>query len=154
MGSERPTFGRGGATGAPRAKLVLVSRDDPRDKSRRDETPEREDVVLVGNRVEGGDGYHVLRKRDERVELGELRAAKSGRPVHGELVRLRARENAERLFDVEVLAKAPKPERDRADDGQAALERSGPAQVATDAYRKNWDTIFGARRSKRAERPN
>ena len=62
---------------------------------------------------------------------------REGRPLHGELVRLKAREESGRLFDVEVLHKAkPEPQR----------TAPGPAQVATDAYRKNWDRVFAKNR--------
>ena len=44
---------------------------------------------------------------------------------------------------VELPAKAAEPE-------PARPSRSGPAQVATDRYRKNWDTIW----KNRDKRPN
>jgi hypothetical protein len=53
------------------------------------------DTVLVGPETESG-GNAVLRHRDERLELGELRA-----------VRLKQRPERARLFDVEVLATLP-----------------------------------------------
>jgi hypothetical protein len=106
--------------------------------------PAREDVVFVHSPTESGAGYRVIRKRDDAIEVGELRALQEGRPLHGDLVRLRPREDHERLFDVEVLMEAP---RGAADDAP----RSGPAQVATDAYRTNWEAIFGRREE---EAPN
>lgn len=94
------------------------------------------DVVLVGGETEGGDGARVLRMRKGSLELGELRAMREGRPIHGEIVRLRQRAEHERLFDVEVLVPAPeRPER----------LAKGPPQVATNAYREGWDRIFGPR---------
>ena len=66
--------------------------------------------------------------------LGEIRALEEGRPVHGEVVKLSPRQEHAQLFDVDVLV----PAVDRAD-----ASRSGPPQVATDAYRRNWDAIFG-----------
>src|SRR4051812_24323701 len=92
-----------------------------------------DDVLLALAPTERGDGVHVLRKRAESIELGEVRPAKDGQPIHGELVRLKAREESPRVFDVEVLA-----------DTRSREARSGPAQVATTAYRKNWDAIFAA----------
>jgi hypothetical protein len=96
-----------------------------------------EDVVFVHSPIESGSGYRVIRKREDTIEVGEIRAVEEGRPLHGDLVRLRPRAEHERLFDVEVLLDRPK----------AAGEpvRSGPAQVATDAYRTNWEAIFGQR---------
>ena len=115
-----------------------MSAGDPKEQ-REPEAPaeKKEDVVLVGGPTESGDGHQVLRKREERLEYGEIRAVREGRPLHGELVRLKQREESGRLFDVEVLHKAkPEPQRTAA----------GPAQVATDAYRKNWDRVFAKNR--------
>ncbi|MBL8741844.1 MAG: hypothetical protein JNK04_12140 [Myxococcales bacterium] len=97
-------------------------------------TPPR-DVVFVRGPSEDGQGVSILRLREDRVETGELRAAKEGQPVHGELVRLEQRPEHERLYDVEVLAEAPKR--------PAAPARKGPAKVASEAYRDGWDQIFG-----------
>lgn len=97
-------------------------------------------MVFVHGPAEGGDGYRVVRKRDDSIEIGEMRAVQEGRPLQGELVRLEPRAESERLFDVEVLVS-----RDELAANVGAGARSGPAQVATDAYRTNWDAIFGAR---------
>lgn len=100
------------------------------------------DVVLVGPRLRdatgdaGGDGFAVLRRREDRVELGAIRELREGRPIDGgELVRLRPRPEHGRLFDVEVLAELPRA---------AGAAAGGPPQVANDAYRAGWDAIFGA----------
>ena len=93
------------------------------------------DVVLVGPPVDE-QRWPVLRHRADRLEVGELRAMREGQPLApaGEVVRLRPRREHARLFDVEVLA-------DLDVDGDAA--RSGPAQVASEAYRLGWETTFG-----------
>lgn len=96
------------------------------------------DTLFVHSRSEQGDGFKVVRVRDESIEIGEIREAKEGRPIHGELVKLKPRPEHEQLFDVEVLVPSPS----RAAD--ASQGRSGPAQVATEAYRANWTAIFGA----------
>jgi hypothetical protein len=96
-----------------------------------DDAPVSDDVVLICGAAEHGDGATVLRRRSGAVEVGELRPAADGRPIHGELVRLRRRPEHERLYDVEVLHDA------RADT------RGGPPQVATRAYRAGWDSAFG-----------
>ena len=93
-----------------------------------DERPR--DVLLVGPPTEGG-GFAVLRERADRLEVGEVRALREGVPITGELVKLRRRPEHERLFDVEVLA-------------DVSTTRSGPAQVASEAYRTGWEAIFGA----------
>jgi hypothetical protein len=95
---------------------------------------QREDMVFIHSPSESGEGYRVIRKREDQIEVGEIRPVEEGRPLHGDVVRLRPREEHDRLFDVEVLVEAPRE-----------LRRSGPAQVATDAYRSNWDAIFGQR---------
>jgi hypothetical protein len=93
------------------------------------------DVVFVRGPSDDGQGVNILRLRDDRVETGELRAAKDGQPIHGELVKLEQRPEHERLYDVEVLAEAP--------HAPALGPRKGPAKVATEAYRDGWDQIFG-----------
>lgn len=93
-----------------------------------------DDVVMVHSPMDDGQGYHVLRLREGQVELGAIRNMREGAPVHGDVVRLTPRQEHDRLFDVEVLVKSP-----------SRSDRSGPAQVATDAYRTNWEAIFGAR---------
>ncbi len=99
-----------------------------------------EDVVFVHSPTERGDGFRVIRKRDDTIEVGEMRQAEEGKPLHGELVKLSPREDSERTFDVEVLVPRPDP-------APKAADRSGPPQVANDAYRKNWEAIFGARKT-------
>lgn len=91
------------------------------------------DVVFVYGKDEASGDYGVIRKRDEHVELGRMRAAKDGEPIHGELVRLKARPEHGQLYDVDVLH-----------DARPAGSHPGPARVATAAYRDNWDRIFGA----------
>lgn len=96
------------------------------------------DVVLVHSPSDSGEGYRVVRLRDSSVEVGEIRSMREGAPIHGEVVKLTPRKEHERLFDVEVLVP-------RADAATPALPdgRTGPAQVATAAYRTNWEMIFG-----------
>ncbi len=91
----------------------------------------KQDVVLLGPPTADGNGVHVLRAREERIEAGELRALQEGRPVVGEVVSLRPREDNPRICDV---ADSYKP--------AGAGARKGPAQVATEAYREGWDEIF------------
>ena len=79
-----------------------------------------------------GDAYSVVRRRGDTVELGALQKLEEGKPIHGEIVKLNRRAEHPLFFDVDVLA----------DTSPAA--RSGPAQVATQAYRENWDAVFGA----------
>jgi hypothetical protein len=96
-----------------------------------------EDVALVYGQSSDGAGVRVIRKRADRVELGEIRPLEHGKPLGGEVVQLRQRGEGP-LFDVEVQVPAPKA---------AALSSAGPAQVATDEYRRNWDAIWSKRKA-------
>jgi hypothetical protein len=98
------------------------------------------DVVLLTGPTEDHEGIRVVRARDERIEAGEVRPLKDGKPLSGgEIVRLAPRDGAPRVCDVEVLAKVG-PE----------VRGSGPPQVATSAYRESWERIFGAEEASRA----
>jgi hypothetical protein len=121
--------------------------DDEGSRPKPDPKPEpKQDIVFVHSPTEQGDGLRVIRKREETIEVGELRRIQEGQPIHGEVVKLNRREEHERLFDVEVLV--PREEI------EARGSRSGPAQVATRAYRDNWETIFGSKDDKKPSLPN
>ncbi len=126
------------------------------------DTPERIDdegfdVVLLHGATDDGQGVKVLRARSGRVEAGEVRPLREGRPLAagGEVVRLAPRKDAPALFDVHVehvVSAAPGPSHEPASaperrerEGHAAL--SGPAQVANRAYRDSWERTFGARKA-------
>ena len=99
-----------------------------------------EDVVLLSGPTADGAGIRVLRAREGRIEAGEVRPLEEGKPLAGEVVTLRAREGAPRVCDVEVHY-APKAS-DRARESKRSA--SGPHQVASDAYREQWQKIFGS----------
>lgn len=93
-------------------------------------------MVLVRGASEDGQALAVLRKRGDRIEPGIARALQPGKPIMGEVVRLKPRPGFPLLCDVEVELEAP---------GGKPTERrsaSGPARVASDAYRRNWDAIW------------
>jgi hypothetical protein len=99
-----------------------------------------DDVALVYSRSEDGKAYGIVRKRKQEIQLGTLRHLEEGKPIHGELVRLRPRDDSPVLFDVET------------DPDGAALNGAGvnkpthgPAQVATEQYRQGWDSIWSRR---------
>src|SRR5262252_8483457 len=96
------------------------------DSGRPTKTPDNDMVFVYGKRE--GDAYSVLRRRGENVELGAIAKLEEGKPIHGEVVRLNRRDEHPLLFDVDVVA-----------DAQSLGGRSGPAQVATEAYRENWE---------------
>lgn len=98
-----------------------------------------DDVALVHG--VGADGsVHVLRKRGDTIEAGALAPVREGAPIHGELVSLKPRANFPLLCDVQVHYAPPKPAAPR------AQRRKGPAQVATDTYRDNWDSIWAGKK--------
>jgi hypothetical protein len=91
-------------------------------------------MVLLHSRSADGDGVRVLRSRHGQFEVGELRGMREGQPIVGEVVRLQPTEQHENLYDVETLVERPEPTR----------QLAGPPQVASDAYRRQWDAIFGS----------
>lgn len=114
----------------------MSGEDEPKPKPEGEKPDKADDVVFVHSPTPAGDGFRVVRKRADAIEVGEIRALAEGRPVHGEVVKLTPREEHAQLFDVDVLV----PPQEAKGEGA----RSGPPQVATDAYRRNWDAIFGA----------
>jgi len=109
------------------------------------------DVALLYATTDDGKGARVLRSRDGTLETGEMRPAADGQPInHGELVRLSPRPDVPCLCDVEVLHARP-TQAPSVDEAAPPASRGGPAQVASDDYRLNWDRIFGmpGRRAKR-----
>lgn len=105
--------------------------------------PASSDVALIHGPTADGQGFNILRARDNRLELGAVRPLREGAPITGEVVTLHPRQNFPALCDVETHFKAP----ERLSDQQAPAAhtlaaRAGPAQVATDEYRRNWDAIW------------
>jgi hypothetical protein len=127
-------------------------------------------VLLCGPTADGG-GVAVLRAREGRVEVGEVRPLREGKPLgDGEIVRLRPRDGEASVCDVEVVTALSglrrAGERDEGvrrarerDEGVRELDEahakpraaapregarasSGPACVATNAYRDGWSRIF------------
>lgn len=116
----------------------------------------RKDLLLVGGPTDDGSGVKVLRSRQERLEVGTLHPLKHGQSIHGDVVKLTPHPRHAGLFEVEteVAGLGPKapplrveaeaPFRDtppRAQPDERATP-GGPAAVATDAYRRNWDAIW------------
>jgi hypothetical protein len=115
-----------------------MSGDDRDSETKRDSS----DIALIHGVTPEGD-LKILRKRNDRLELGGVRALREGMPITGEVVRLTPRKEFPLLCDVATeLPAAP------AVTDVAAAPRKGPAQVATDRYRDNWDQIFSRSASK------
>ena len=90
---------------------------------------------------------HIIRRRGNQLEAGALQPLREGQPIQGEVLSLRPRENFPMLCDVDVLytppvAAAAKPSVPSPAPSSRPLRRKGPAQVATDDYRDNWDSIW------------
>jgi hypothetical protein len=114
-----------------------------------------EDVALICGVAENGSDLHILRRRNNRIETGVARALREGQPIHGELVRLRPREQFPLLCDVAVEMANPGSSAGNAAGSSAASDdvqhresnlrtgsSHGPVQVSSDSYRKNWDAIW------------
>jgi len=100
--------------------------------------PPAGDIALVFGKNE--QGVHILRRRDENapIEAGLLQPLVEGRPITGELISMRQRDDMPFVYDVKSEMAAPE---------MAGPEQRGhgPSQVATDSYRKGWDAIWGGR---------
>jgi hypothetical protein len=123
--------------------------------------PAGSDVVLIHGVTEDGKGLRVLRAQGERLELGQVRPLEEGKPLQGDVVKLTPRPEAPFVCDVEtqvkVVERAPaavrsttssakadsaNAERPAKSDGAPEHRRKGPPQVASRAYRENWDAIW------------
>ena len=103
------------------------------------------DVVMVHGKTADGNGACVIRARPGRLEAGEVRALESGRSLApgGQVVQLSPRgPSTPNVYDVKVEYEVPGARQD-----SEAQPTSGPAQVATRAYRDSWERTFGSRRS-------
>jgi hypothetical protein len=137
-----------GASGAPlqSAEVVQVTPARASAPPTAAKKPSK-DVVLLGPPTADGAGLHVIRARDERLEAGELRAFEEGKPITGEIVTLKPREENARVCDVtDSYAPPPPPPTAHAAHAGAQLAHKGPAKVASPAYRDGWDEIFGAKK--------
>jgi hypothetical protein len=103
----------------------------------KDDEPKGSDLALIHGRTADGTGLRIIRRREDRIELGALRPLQDGVPISGEVVSLTPRPEFPLLCDVKVEVAASAQPTDT-----AAPARHGPAQVATDRYRENWDRIW------------
>ena len=103
------------------------------------------DTLVVHGVTEDGDGLEVLRLRNDALETGVVRRLEQGRPIHGDVVKLHPRTECPLVCDVETQVKRPASPSERPETSKPAREgraRTGPAQVASSSYRRNWDAIF------------
>ncbi|MBK7579635.1 MAG: hypothetical protein IPI67_05440 [Myxococcales bacterium] len=110
--------------------------------------PVADDVVLLGNQSADGKSIGVVRLRDGNVEVGKVQPLEEGKPIIGEVVKLTPRADAPRVCDVEVAYKPPAMSAGPStkDEMPTARTTSGPPQVATDGYRRNWDAIWARKK--------
>lgn len=104
--------------------------------------PADADVALLGGPTSDGKGVSILRARQGRLEAGEVRPLESGKPISGEVVSLKPRQAFPLICDVETHMAAPQDATLQERQADVARPRSGPAQVASDAYRENWEAIY------------
>jgi hypothetical protein len=93
-------------------------------KPSRRRRPPSGDIALVWGK--NADGVHILRRRDENapVEAGLLQPLVEGRPITGELISMRQREDMPFLYDVK--SELPRPSR----APRPARRRSRPSHIA------------------------
>jgi hypothetical protein len=103
------------------------------------------DVVLMHSPTNDGEGARVLRARPGRIDAGEVRPMREGRPLvaGAEVVRLERRTDAPALFNVHVECAIPAA----AGPQPTSTTHGGPPQVSTPEYRENWEHTFGPRRA-------
>ncbi len=94
------------------------------------------DIVWVYGKSDDGRGYDVLRKRGAEVSAGTVRPLDEAKPIHGDVIRLKPRDDSPALFDVEVQLEASAP-------------KGRPAKVATAEYRKGWESIWAKKTDRR-----
>jgi hypothetical protein len=98
------------------------------------------DVALLHGPTDDGEGARVLRFKDGAVYAGEVRPVREGQTITGqEVVRLTPVAEGAALCEVEVLHGGQES------DGGT---KHGPARVATENYRRNWNVVFGSTNKK------
>jgi hypothetical protein len=106
-------------------------------KSPRRSRARSRDVALILHPTEDNEGFQILRQRaaDRPLELGTVRPLRDGRPLDGsgEVVTLRPRPDMPLVCDVKTELEITEPR----------ATSDGPAQVATERYRRGWEAIWG-----------
>jgi hypothetical protein len=144
---ERASLSRNGANGDATSGSSRADASAPAPNAGTSRKAATEDIALVCGLSEDGQGVEIIRKRGDRIESGTVRRLEAGKPIHGEIVRLRPRPQAPMVCDVEVeFGGTEQAAGQRTDVGVSPGVSSGPAQVATDSYRKNWDAVYGRSR--------
>jgi hypothetical protein len=133
----------------PQRTRILAS---PMAKQRKPSPPK--DFAILHGPTEDGEGARMLRFKAGEVYAGEVRPLREGKPIgQHEVVRLRRLGEHPALCEVEVLhspaagTDAPSAANEPAAEASTAGQNKshGPARVANDSYRRNWNTVFGAK---------
>jgi hypothetical protein len=109
------------------------------------------DIAVVCGKDEHG--LHILRRRSEDgpIEAAVAQPLTEGRPIRGEVISMRQREDVPFVFDVKTELETGEP---AAGHAEGAETKDGPAQVATNSYRAGWDAIWGSRPRGTRDRAN
>lgn len=78
--------------------------------------------------------------------MGTIRPLREGKPIEGEVLSLKPRTDVPFVYDVKTEIHDPR-----------RASGDGPPQVASAAYRRGWDAIWGEQRRGRAtpgDKPN
>lgn len=92
--------------------------------------------MLIHGRGDDG-ALKVLRKKGDELSAGELRPLEEGKPITGDILRLKPRPELPLLCDVQEEITVPR-------------RTAGPPQVATDRYRAGWDALWGDKKDEAA----
>jgi hypothetical protein len=104
------------------------------------------DVAVVCGK--DAQGLHILRRRsaDGPIEAAVAQPLAEGRPITGEVISMRRREDLPFLFDVKTeLDVSDVSDGSDVSDNPSSSSTDGPAKVATNSYREGWDAIWGSR---------
>ncbi len=108
--------------------MIRVSRDREKKSS---------DQVFLHSPTGDGEGIRAIRSCGGELGLAEIRPVQEGADIgRSELARLHATP-VPLVYDVEVLFDGRKK------PAQKSSSHCGPSRVSSDAFRKNWENIFG-----------
>lgn len=94
------------------------------------------DLILIHGVNEKRGELHVLRHRGDKIEPGVVKPIEEGKPIFGDLVRLKPKPEFPLICEVEEILRYE-------DHDRESGHHSGPPRVTTEAFRRGWDAIFG-----------
>lgn len=141
--SDGPRVPKGRSTQRAQAPSSRPAGDASAEAAAKEAQP---DVVVIHGPTDDQKGLRVLRAREQGLEVGEVRPLVEGKPLAGEIVKLKPRPGMPRVCDVET--QLSREEIDRMSGGAGPggagprLGHAGPPRVSSDAYRANWEAIY------------